>query len=52
VRILIKTNIEKKYKFPEEYVPTVFENHVSEVSCDGKDYELALWDTAGQEEVN
>ncbi|XP_063901769.1 ras-like GTP-binding protein Rho1 [Zophobas morio] len=39
-------------KFPEEYVPTVFENHVSEVSCDGKDYELALWDTAGQEEYD
>eukprot|EP00121_Abeoforma_whisleri_P010591 Awhi_evm1s9770 len=38
--------------FPKDYVPTVFENHVSEIPVDGKDYELALWDTAGQEEYD
>jgi small GTP-binding protein len=39
-------------QFPEDYVPTVFENHVSEMMIDGKLYELALWDTAGQEEYD
>lgn len=38
-------------KFPEIYVPTVFENYVTNVNCpNGKIIELALWDTAGQEE--
>jgi len=34
-------------KFPEEYVPTIFENYVSHVKLDNKTYNLSLWDTAG-----
>lgn len=40
-------------KFPEIYVPTVFENYVTTLSApNGKSFELALWDTAGQEEYD
>lgn len=39
-------------KFPEAYVPTVFENYVPIVQFEGKTIELALWDTAGQEEYD
>jgi len=29
------------------YVPTVFENYVADIEVEGKQIELALWDTAG-----
>ncbi|KAF7796798.1 hypothetical protein EIP86_007982 [Pleurotus ostreatoroseus] len=36
----------------QAYVPTVFENYVTQVNFEGKVVELALWDTAGQEEYD
>ncbi|MCJ1301103.1 Rho GTPase [Hypocenomyce scalaris] len=40
--------------FPEKYVPTVFENYITHTTHQptGKIVELALWDTAGQEEYD
>lgn len=36
-------------KFPEDYVPTVFENYVAKAFYHDETYELELWDSAGQE---
>ncbi|TEB22638.1 signal transducer [Coprinellus micaceus] len=39
-------------RFPESYIPTVFENYVTQVQFEGRLVDLALWDTAGQEEYD
>jgi len=36
-------------RFPEEYVPTVFDNYVVSLKAGAESIDLALWDTAGQE---
>jgi len=39
-------------KFPEEYVPTVFDNYTYETTYKGEPFLLHMWDTAGQEDYD
>jgi len=34
--------------FPDDYVPTVFDNYVVTLTAGEQQIELGLWDTAGQ----
>ncbi|XP_050478803.1 ras-like GTP-binding protein RhoL isoform X1 [Bombus huntii] len=37
-------------EFPSEYVPTVFDNYAGSICVDGQEFDMTLWDTAGQED--
>ncbi|XP_017879420.1 ras-like GTP-binding protein RhoL, partial [Ceratina calcarata] len=36
--------------FPSEYVPTIFDNYAGTICVDGQQFDMTLWDTAGQED--
>lgn len=40
-----------KHEFPKEYVPTVFDDHTTQIDDeDNESYTVTLFDTAGQED--
>jgi len=38
--------------FPQEYIPTIFDNYSSVYEFEGRKISLGLWDTAGQEDFH
>jgi small GTP-binding protein len=42
----------KENRFLDDYIPTIFESCVVDIRAEGRDVELMLWDTAGQEEYD
>lgn len=42
----------KTGNFPEDYVPTVFDNYTVDTEYNGEPFLLQLWDTAGQEDYD
>lgn len=47
---LINSYIYKKS--PVKYMPTVFDNYSSIIKYEGENYNMSIWDTAGQEEYD
>jgi len=50
-----KTSLLMSYtsnSFPNDYVPTIFDNYNAPIMIEDKVYNLGLWDTAGQEEYD
>ncbi|KAJ1962912.1 GTP-binding protein Rho1 [Dipsacomyces acuminosporus] len=47
-------HVYREGEFPpnDQYIPTIFEEWVAELKIDGRAIELALWDTAGQEDYD
>ncbi|KAJ1898433.1 GTP-binding protein Rho1 [Kickxella alabastrina] len=47
-------HVYREGSFPpnDQYIPTIFEECVKDVVVDGRAVELALWDTAGQEDYD
>lgn len=39
-------------EFPKKYVPTIFDSYAVNVSISGKNHNLSLFDTAGQEGIH
>merc|ERR1712061_59815 len=39
-------------QFPEDYIPTIWDNHSERKIIDGRLIDFSLWDTAGQEDYS